>query len=70
MKFLVTGSPIAAIEAPRRAGDPPVLVASSEMIQAELGWRPEKPEMEAMISDAWDWMQAHPNGYERSSCAP
>lgn len=28
------------------------------------GWKPEKPELEAMISDAWDWMQAHPNGYE------
>jgi UDP-glucose 4-epimerase len=27
-------------------------------------WEPEKPELEAMISDAWDWMQAHPNGYE------
>jgi UDP-glucose 4-epimerase len=43
---------------------PPLLVASSERIRAELGWRPEKPELEAMISDAWDWMRAHPNGYE------
>jgi UDP-glucose 4-epimerase len=60
----VTGRRIKAVEAPRRAGDPAVLVASSDRIRTELGWKPEKPELEAMISDAWDWMQAHPNGYE------
>jgi UDP-glucose 4-epimerase len=60
----VTGERIEVIEAPRRAGDPAVLVASSEKIRADLGWKPEKPELEAMISDAWDWMRAHPNGYE------
>jgi UDP-glucose 4-epimerase len=59
----VTGRPIEAIEAPRRAGDPPVLVASSALIQAELGWRPKKPELSDMISDAWAWMQRHPRGY-------
>jgi UDP-glucose 4-epimerase len=60
----VTGRPIEAIESPRRSGDPAVLVASSDRIRAELGWKPEKPELEAMISDAWEWMQRHPNGYE------
>jgi UDP-glucose 4-epimerase len=60
----VTGRKIEAVEAPRRAGDPAVLVASSDRIRAELGWKPEKPELEAMISDAWDWMRSHPNGYE------
>ena len=60
----VTGRRIEAIEAPRRAGDPPALVASSDKIRKELGWKPEKPELEAMISDAWDWMRAHPGGYE------
>jgi UDP-glucose 4-epimerase len=60
----VTGRPIEAVEAPRRAGDPAVLVASSDRIRAELGWTPEKSELEAMISDAWDWMRAHPNGYD------
>ena len=59
----VTGRPIDAVEAPRRAGDPAVLVASSDRARAELGWKPEKPELEAMISDAWDWMRSHPNGY-------
>ena len=40
-------------ECPRRAGDPPVLVASSERIRADLGWQPRKPSLEAMIGDAW-----------------
>jgi UDP-glucose 4-epimerase len=60
----VTGKSIDAVEAPRRAGDPPVLVASSKRIQADLGWMPEKPDLETMISDAWVWMQEHPHGYE------
>jgi UDP-glucose 4-epimerase len=60
----VTGKEIDAVESPRRAGDPPVLVASSERIRADLGWRPEKHELEAMISDAWTWMREHPEGYE------
>ena len=60
----VTGINIRAEEAPRRAGDPPELVASSARIQTELGWKPEKPSLEAMISDAWAWMRDHPGGYE------
>ncbi len=59
----VTGRSIDAVEAPRRAGDPPALVASSEKIRADLGWEPEKPELETMISDAWTWMRDHPEGY-------
>jgi len=49
----VTGRRINAVEVGRRAGDPAVLVASSERIRAELGWTPEKPELETMIADAW-----------------
>ena len=60
----VTGRAVEAVEAPRRAGDPPVLVASSEKIQAELDWTPEKPELSTMISDSWEWMQRHPRGYK------
>ena len=60
----VTGCRIESVEAPRRSGDPPVLVASSDKVRKELGWKPEKSELETMISDAWAWMQAHPNGYE------
>ena len=60
----VTGADIRAEGAPRRAGDPPELVASSDAIRADLGWKPEKPGIEAMISDAWDWIRDHPKGYE------
>jgi UDP-glucose 4-epimerase len=60
----VTGKNVDAVEAPRREGDPPVLVAASDRIRADLGWKPEKPGLEAMISDAWTWMQDHPRGYE------
>jgi UDP-glucose 4-epimerase len=59
----VTGRQIHAREAERRPGDPPVLVAASDRIKAELGWEPRKA-LEAMIEDAWAFAQAHPNGYE------
>ena len=59
----VTGKNIEAVEAPRREGDPPALVAASASIRSDLGWEPEKPELGAMISDAWAWMQSHPHGY-------
>lgn len=55
----VTGRPIPAVEAPRRAGDPAALVASSERIRKELGWVPEKPGLDQIIADAWDWTQRH-----------
>jgi len=60
----VTGREIPAVEAPRRAGDPPQLVASSELIRSELGWQPRKPQIEQMIADAWDFIQSHPRGYK------
>jgi UDP-glucose 4-epimerase len=59
----VTGRPINAVDAPRRAGDPPILVASSQKIQHELGWLPVKPDLATMIADAWEWLQAHPHGF-------
>ena len=59
----VTGHPIPAEETPRRPGDSPRLVASSEKIKKELGWEPEVPELRDIIASAWQWHQAHPNGY-------
>ncbi len=59
----VTGHPIPAMESPRRAGDPAVLVASSEKIRRELKWQPRFPELEAIITSAWAWQRAHPTGY-------
>jgi UDP-glucose 4-epimerase len=59
----VTGHPIPCVEAPRRAGDPAILVASSARIRAELGWRPELPALKDIIASAWEWHRRHPNGY-------
>ncbi|HEY6413102.1 MAG TPA: UDP-glucose 4-epimerase GalE [Edaphobacter sp.] len=53
----VTGRPIALEECERRAGDPAVLVASSEKIKAELGWKPQFAELDQIISSAWEWHQ-------------
>jgi UDP-glucose 4-epimerase len=50
-----TGREIPTVESPRRAGDPAVLVASSEKIRRELGWVPRKPQLAAMIADAWEF---------------
>ncbi|MBG0827922.1 UDP-glucose 4-epimerase GalE [Planomonospora sp. ID67723] len=49
----VTGHEIPAAVAERRAGDPAVLVASSEKIQRELGWKPEHPAVRDIVADAW-----------------
>jgi UDP-glucose 4-epimerase len=51
----VTGHPIPARTAPRRAGDPAVLVASSDAAQAELGWRPTRTELTRIVGDAWEF---------------
>jgi UDP-glucose 4-epimerase len=53
----VTGRPIAVEECPRRAGDPAVLVASSERIKTELGWKPKFAELDAIVASAWEWHQ-------------
>lgn len=59
----VTGKEIPAKVAPRRAGDPAKLVASSEKAKKELGWNPKHDSLESMIESAWTWFQKHPNGY-------
>jgi len=59
----VTGHPIPAVETPRREGDSAVLVASSERIQRELGWKPQYAELRSIVSSAWEWHRRHPNGY-------
>jgi len=60
----VTGSAILTESAARRPGDPAVLIASSERAREELGWQPEFPDLEDMVSHAWNWHRHHPNGYE------
>jgi UDP-glucose 4-epimerase len=59
----VTGREIPAEIGPRRPGDPAELVASSERIRKELGWKPRFPHVHQIIESAWAWHQANPNGY-------
>lgn len=61
----VTGHPIPAKEEARRAGDPARLVASGEKARKILGWEPEIKDLADIISSAWKWHKAHPNGYDK-----
>ena len=59
----VVGRKIPWEPAPRRPGDPARLVASSEKLKKELGWKPRYPELHTIIEHAWRWHSEHPNGY-------
>ena len=59
----ITQREIATRTGKRRAGDPAVLIASSEKIKRELGWSPKFQDLKLIIQSAWDWLQAHPSGY-------
>ncbi len=59
----VTGHEIPEIISPRRAGDPAVLIATSEKAQTVLGWKPKYNELETIIETAWNWHQVNPQGY-------
>ncbi|MCD4699529.1 MAG: UDP-glucose 4-epimerase GalE [Phycisphaerae bacterium] len=60
----VTDHPIPADVAPRRPGDPPRLIASSLKVKDELGWRCEYPDLNTIVTHAWEWHKRHPNGYD------
>ena len=59
----VVGRPIPHTVGPRRAGDPPLLVASAARAESVLGWRAEHSSLEEMIGSAWEWRERHPGGY-------
>ena len=59
----VTGSRIPAEVGPRRPGDPPRLIASSQRAMDTLGWRPKRAELSTIIEHAWGWHSGHPDGY-------
>jgi len=59
----IVGRPIPHTVGPRRAGDPPALVASNTRARDLLGWSPERSTLDAMLGSAWQWRQAHPAGY-------
>jgi len=59
----VTGTPPPTERAPRRSGDPAILVASAERAIRRLGWTPTQSSLEAIVRTAWAWHAAHPEGY-------
>jgi len=59
----VTGHSIPIIQAPRRPGDPARLVASHDKIRRDLGWKPQYPQLQAMVETAWRWRKDRPQGY-------
>ncbi|MEK4149874.1 UDP-glucose 4-epimerase GalE [Robertmurraya sp. FSL W8-0741] len=61
----VTGKEIPALSGPRRAGDPSILIASSEKAQQMLGWNPIRTSITKIMEDAWRWHSTHPNGYPK-----
>ncbi len=63
----VTHAEIPVKIAPRRPGDPAILVASSHRAKEELGWSPKYPDLETIIESAWVWMKRNPGGYEQEN---
>ena len=58
-----TGRAVPHRVGPRRAGDPPVLVADASRARAVLGWEPAHPDLEEIVASAWTWRRTHPGGY-------
>jgi UDP-glucose 4-epimerase len=56
----LTGSAIKVVDAPRRAGDPPRLVADASHALAVLGWQPQRSALKTIVADAWAWEQKWP----------
>jgi UDP-glucose 4-epimerase len=60
----ITRHSIPVLEGARRDGDPAVLVASSQRIESDLGWKP-RHDLEHIVASAWEWRRTHPKGYSR-----
>ena len=58
----VTGKKVPVKEGPRRPGDPPALVAASEKVQRELGWKPRYTDVRSIIETAWNWHRGASEG--------
>jgi len=59
----VGGRHVPVAMAPRRPGDPAVLIAASDLIRSEIGWQPRFGDLDAIVGTALRWRQAHPDGY-------
>ena len=62
----VVGTPLRRELAPRRAGDPPRLVADPSRIKTELGFSPRFTDLREIVQTAWDWHRSHPHGFGES----
>lgn len=62
----ITGKDIPAVVTERRAGDPSILIASSEKAERLLGWKPKYTDVYTIIKDAWNWHKNHPDGFRDS----
>lgn len=60
----ITGQQIEIKIEPRRAGDPSRLIADAKKAREVLGWEPKYPDLKTIVRSAWEWHEAHPNGYE------
>lgn len=60
----VTGHGIPVVMGEKRAGDPAVLIASSQKARRVLGWSPSRTDIHTIVQHAWNWHKANPNGYE------
>ena len=60
----ISGRMVPVSVGPRRAGDPPVLVAAAAKAERVLGWSPRYRNLEDVVKTAWDWHLAHPRGYD------
>jgi UDP-glucose 4-epimerase len=65
----ITGREIPLVDGPRRAGDPPVLLASSDRIRAELGWKPILSNLDTILATAWSWHLGHPGGFPAAAAS-
>jgi UDP-glucose 4-epimerase len=62
----VTGLRVPWTLSPRRPGDPAVLHASADRIRQELGWEPQRADLDVIVADAWRWHSTHPSGFRRA----
>ena len=60
----ITGRKVPVQEGPRRAGDPPVLVAAAERARRELNWQPRYADLRPIVETAWNWHRTRPKGYD------
>ena len=63
----VTGHPIPVVMGDRRPGDPAILIADSQQIRDDLGWKPDYPDLKGILESAWAWHKKHPQGYRKEA---